>query len=118
MPHEVALLRIAQSALGNTVRHAGAGLAEVTLSFMAGEVALDVVDDGAGFDPEAVRTRSASGGAAGGGEGGYGLPSMRARARALGGSFAVESAPGEGTALAVLLPVPGDAGDTQEEGSS
>lgn len=133
VPHEVALLRIAQSALGNTVRHAGAGHAEVTLSFMAGEVALDVVDDGAGFDPEAVRTRPAArrdggggdggggaggGGAGGGGDGGYGLPSMRARARALGGSFAVESAPGEGTALAVLLPVPGEAGDAKEEGAS
>ncbi len=117
MPHEVALLRIAQSALGNTVRHAGAGRAEVTLSFMAGEVALDVVDDGAGFDPEAVRTRSAAGGVGAGGDGGYGLPSMRARARALGGTFAVESAPGEGTALAVLLPVPGGAGEA-EEGSS
>ncbi|MFB8240988.1 sensor histidine kinase [Kitasatospora purpeofusca] len=113
VPHEVALLRIAQSALGNTVRHAGAGHAEVTLSFMAGEVALDVVDDGAGFDPEAVPTRT-TGGGDGGGEGGYGLPSMRARARALGGSFAVESAPGEGTALAVLLPVPGEAGDAKE----
>ncbi|MFF7591071.1 sensor histidine kinase [Kitasatospora purpeofusca] len=118
VPHEVALLRIAQSALGNTVRHAGAGHAEVTLSFMAGEVALDVVDDGAGFDPEAVRARTAAGGGAGdGGDGGYGLPSMRARARALGGTFAVESAPGEGTALAVLLPVPGEADDTKE-GSS
>ncbi|MFF8774973.1 sensor histidine kinase [Kitasatospora sp. NPDC015120] len=101
VPHEVALLRIAQSALGNAVRHAGATHAEVTLSFMAGEVALDVVDDGAGFDP------AAAGGpeAAEGGDGGFGLPSMRARARALGGTFAVESAPGEGTALAVLLPV-------------
>ncbi|MEV7780339.1 sensor histidine kinase [Kitasatospora sp. NPDC088351] len=101
VPQEVALLRIAQSALGNTVRHARASHAEVTLSYMEGEVALDVLDDGAGFDPAAV----ASGAAAGEGDGGFGLPSMRARARALGGTFAVESAPGEGTALAVLLPV-------------
>ncbi|MEU4114703.1 sensor histidine kinase [Kitasatospora sp. NPDC028055] len=95
---EVALLRIAQSALGNTVRHAKASRAEVTLSYMEGEVALDVFDDGAGFDPAAVAGRT-------GGDGGFGLPSMRARARALGGSFTVESAPGEGTALAVQLPV-------------
>ncbi|MFE7193564.1 sensor histidine kinase [Kitasatospora sp. NPDC057541] len=102
VPHEVALLRIAQSALGNTVRHARATRAEVTLGFRAGEVAMDVVDDGVGFDPAAV-----AGPAAGtDGDGGFGLPSMRARARALGGTFAVESAPGEGTALAVLLPVP------------
>ncbi|MFI6155295.1 sensor histidine kinase [Kitasatospora sp. NPDC051170] len=99
VPQEVALLRIAQSALGNTVRHAGASHAEVTLSYMEGEVALDVFDDGAGFDPAAVAGRT------GGGDGGFGLPSMRARARALGGRFTVESAPGEGTALAVQLPV-------------
>ncbi|MFJ9454792.1 sensor histidine kinase [Kitasatospora sp. NPDC101447] len=95
--HEVALLRIAQSALGNTVRHAKASCAEVTLSYMEGEVALDVFDDGAGFEPAAVAGRT-------GGDGGFGLPSMRARARALGGTFTVESAPGEGTAVAVQLP--------------
>ncbi|MBV2155738.1 sensor histidine kinase [Kitasatospora sp. SUK 42] len=95
---EVALLRIAQSALGNTVRHAEASRAEVTLSYMEGEVALDVFDDGAGFDPAAVAGRT-------GGDGGFGLPTMRARAAALGGGFTVESAPGQGTALAVQLPV-------------
>ncbi|MFB7616530.1 sensor histidine kinase [Kitasatospora sp. NPDC056181] len=102
VPQEVALLRIAQSALGNAVRHAEASHAEVTLSYMEGEVALDVFDDGTGFDPAAV----AAGAGGAGGDGGFGLPSMRARARALGGTFTVESAPGEGTALAVLLPVP------------
>ncbi|MBP0453340.1 sensor histidine kinase [Kitasatospora sp. RG8] len=102
VPQEVALLRIAQSALGNAVRHAKASHAEVTLSYMEGEVALDVFDDGTGFDPAAV----AAGAGGAGGDGGFGLPSMRARARALGGTFTVESAPGEGTALAVLLPVP------------
>ncbi|MGW3077696.1 MULTISPECIES: sensor histidine kinase [unclassified Kitasatospora] len=100
---EVALLRIAQSALGNTVRHAAATRAEVTLSYMEGEVALDVVDDGAGFDPAAVAGRTSA-------EGGFGLPTMRARARALGGSFTVESVPGEGTAVAVQLPVTAEAG--------
>ncbi|MGW1175021.1 sensor histidine kinase [Kitasatospora sp. NPDC002543] len=100
---EVALLRIAQSALGNTIRHSGATRAEVTLSYMEGEVALDVVDDGAGFDPVAVAGRT-------GEEGGFGLPSMRARARALGGSFTVESSPGQGAAVAVQLPVAPEAG--------
>ncbi|WP_282695267.1 sensor histidine kinase [Streptomyces sp. CC208A] len=98
-PYEVALLRIAQSALGNTVRHAGAGRAEITLSFMEDAVALDVVDDGKGFDPEAVRPS--------GDGGGFGLPAMRSRARSLGGTFTVESAPGQGTAVAVTLPLPG-----------
>ncbi|WP_336321884.1 sensor histidine kinase [Streptomyces lavendofoliae] len=96
-PYEVALLRIAQSALANTVRHAGAERAGITLTFMDASVALDVVDDGRGFDPRS-RTPSPSGG--------FGLPAMRSRAESLGGTFTVESAPGQGTAVAVALPLP------------
>lgn len=95
-PYEVALLRIAQSALANTVRHAGASRAEITLSFMDTAVALDVVDDGSGFDPLHATSD----------EGGFGLPAMRSRAESLGGTFAVESTPGQGTAVAVTLPLP------------
>ncbi|MFF5706110.1 sensor histidine kinase [Streptomyces sp. NPDC012794] len=98
-PYEVALLRIAQSALANVVRHAAAGRAEITLTFMDSSVTLDVVDDGRGFDPA---------GAASGG-GGFGLPAMRARAESLGGLFTVESDPGQGTAVAVTLPLPVEA---------
>ncbi|WP_394429192.1 sensor histidine kinase [Streptomyces sp. SGAir0957] len=100
-PYEVALLRIAQSALGNTVRHAGARRAEITLSFMETSVALDVVDDGDGFDPDLTAP-----GPSPAADGGFGLPAMRARVRDLGGTFTVESAPGQGTAVAVTLPVP------------
>ncbi len=101
-PYEVALLRIAQSALANTVRHAAAGRAEITLTFMDDSVTLDVVDDGTGFVPPPGGPSpglSADGG-------GFGLPAMRARAESLGGTFAVESAPGQGTAVAVTLPLP------------
>ncbi|MFJ9050834.1 sensor histidine kinase [Streptomyces bacillaris] len=101
-PYEVALLRTAQSALANTVRHAEAGRAEITLSFMDTSVALDVVDDGRGFDPAAVPVDER-------GDGGFGLPAMRSRAATLGGTLSVESAPGQGTALAVTLPVAGPA---------
>ncbi|MFD7322624.1 sensor histidine kinase [Streptomyces sp. NPDC059875] len=96
-PYEVALLRIAQSALANTVRHASAARAEITLSFMDASVTLDVVDDGKGFDIASVRPSS---------DGGFGLPAMRSRAESLGGTFTVESAPGQGTAVAVSLPLP------------
>ena len=109
--HEVALLRIAQSALANTVRHAGAGRAELTLSYMGSEVALDVVDDGVGFVPAEV---PAPGSAAADGTG-FGLAAMRARARALKGTLVVESAPGEGTAVAVTLPCPAAAPGTAVE---
>ncbi|MFF0290934.1 sensor histidine kinase [Streptomyces sp. NPDC005262] len=96
--HEVALLRIAQSALANTIRHADATTAEVTLSFRGVHVVLDVADDGTGFaldqlpapDPES---------------GGFGLAAMRARMRALGGTLTVETAPGHGTTLAARLPL-------------
>ncbi|MFJ6480166.1 sensor histidine kinase [Streptomyces sp. NPDC091682] len=97
-PYEVALLRIAQSALANVVRHARAGRAEITLTFMDASVTLDVVDDGHGFDPSSA--------ASGSGDGGFGLPAMRSRAETLGGLFTVESAPGQGTAVAVTLPLP------------
>lgn len=103
-PYEIALLRIAQSALANTVQHARADRVELTLSYMDTEVALDVVDDGAGF----VVAEAPPPGAAPATpeDSGFGLPAMRARARALGGTFVVESAPGEGTAVAVTLPFP------------
>lgn len=98
-PYEVALLRIAQSALANVVRHARAGRAEITLTFMDTSVTLDVVDDGRGFEPAS---------AAAPGDGGFGLPAMRSRAETLGGLFTVESDPGQGTAVAVTLPLPAE----------
>ncbi|MFE5828929.1 sensor histidine kinase [Streptomyces sp. NPDC056488] len=107
-PYEVALLRIAQSALANTVRHASASRAEITLSFMDASVTLDVVDDGKGFEPGSVRPSS---------EGGFGLPAMRSRAESLGGTFTVESAPGQGTAVAVSLPL-SDRGSLPAGGSA
>ncbi|MEU4683195.1 sensor histidine kinase [Streptomyces xinghaiensis] len=93
---EVALLRIAQSALANTVHHAEATTAEVALAYLGDHVALDVVDDGHGFDPARPPAPEA---------GGFGLAAMRARARALGGTLTVESAPGRGTALAARVPL-------------
>lgn len=94
-PVEVALLRIAQSALANAVQHAGASRVEMTVSYMDDRVALDVMDDGVGFDPATLP--------APGSAGGHGLAAMRARARALGATLSVESAPGEGTAVAVSV---------------
>jgi signal transduction histidine kinase len=93
------LVRVAQSALANTVQHARVGRVELTLSYMETEVALDVVDDGCGFDPGTIPV-------AGDGGAGFGLAAMRARIRALSGSLTIESAPGQGTALAVTLALP------------
>ncbi|OEJ54499.1 sensor histidine kinase [Streptomyces agglomeratus] len=101
--YEVALLRIAQSALANTVRHAGAATTDVTLSYLGDHVALDVVDDGRGFDPDQVPAPDPE-------AGGFGLAAMRARVHALGGTLTIETAPSHGTALAAQLhldPIPG-----------
>lgn len=106
---EAALLRVAQSALANAERHADASRVAVTLSFLAGAapgeeaVALDVVDDGRGFDPDGLPEKSEQ--APGGAAGGFGLVAMRARLAELGGTLSVESAPGAGTAVAAWVPL-------------
>ncbi|MFI6480689.1 sensor histidine kinase [Nonomuraea sp. NPDC050663] len=87
---EMTVLRAVQEGLANVARHARAGRAVVTLSYMGEGVTLDVVDDGRGFD-QASRQ-------------GVGLAGMRERAAAVGGSVTVESAPGEGTALCLSIP--------------
>lgn len=98
MSVEATLLRIAQGSLANVITHAEADHAELTLSYLGDEVALDVVDDGVGFDPRVPASHAD-------GEGGFGLGAIRLRAERLGGTVEVESAPGEGTALAVRVPV-------------
>jgi signal transduction histidine kinase len=121
---EVALLRTAQEALANVARHAKASRVGLTLSYMEQEVALDVRDDGRGFDPAQVRGSVAdSGGAASRvagqdadetpgrataaglpGGGGFGLIAMRQRIEGLNGTLQVESEPGSGTAISACVP--------------
>jgi non-specific serine/threonine protein kinase/serine/threonine-protein kinase len=96
-PPDVALglYRVAQEALANAVRHAGARTARVTLTVAAGAARLAVADDGAGFDPAAARRA-----------GGLGLASVEERARLLGGRCRVASAPGAGAEVEVTVPLP------------
>ncbi len=93
---EATLLRTAQEALANVARHAGAGRVGLTLSYMEDVVTLDVRDDGAGFDLEAPRETTETGG--------YGLAAMRERLARIAGSLEVESEPGAGTALSACVP--------------
>ena len=88
-----AVYRIVQEALANVVRHAAASRVRVEVRAGPAALVLSVADDGCGFDP-ARRTQ------------GLGLVGAAERAAALGGSFAVDSAPGSGTRLAVTLPRP------------
>lgn len=93
-----ALLRTAQGALANVREHAGATTAALTLTLLDDQVVLDVADDGRGFTPP-------SGAAPPTGVRGHGLPAIRARARQLGGTLTIESAPGEGSVLSVAIPL-------------
>lgn len=94
---DVAVLRIAQSALANTVRHAGATRVDVTLRYSGTHVALEIVDDGRGFDAENLPAPDHE-------TGGFGLAAMRSRVRSLGGVLTIESAPGEGTVMTTQIP--------------
>jgi signal transduction histidine kinase len=90
------LFRIAQEAIGNARRHAGAGLITVHLASVEGGVVLRVTDDGRGMDPDLVRHPR---------HGHLGLVAMRERAELAGGTFAVASQPGAGTTIEAWLPV-------------
>ncbi|MDO4791445.1 MAG: sensor histidine kinase [Buchananella hordeovulneris] len=95
---EVALLRTAQSALSNVRLHSGAARVVVSLIDAGDSVRLDIIDDGRGFDLLAWEQGTLA-------TGSYGLRFMRTRLRELGGGIDIETAPGEGTALSVHLPL-------------
>lgn len=91
LEQKVALYRIAQEATHNVVKHANATRVQIRLSSAAGEVKLQVRDDGRGFDPQADFP------------GHLGLISMRERAELVGGKFRLDSSPGRGTVIGVSL---------------
>jgi signal transduction histidine kinase len=95
---EVALLRAVQETLANVGRHAYASRVGVTLSYLAEEVALDVRDDGDGFDPGGLLVPTPDGG-------GFGLTALRQRIELLHGSVGVESEIGWGAAVSIRIPV-------------
>ncbi|MCH0562570.1 MULTISPECIES: GAF domain-containing sensor histidine kinase [unclassified Streptomyces] len=91
---EEAMLRVAQEALHNALRHSGAEHVDVTLDRHGCGAVLRVADDGCGFDPRAVRHAGRH----------LGLVSMRDRASGVGGRLSVESEPGKGTAIEMEVP--------------
>lgn len=90
---EEGLYRIAQEALNNALKHATAGAVTVTINVDDQHAILTVADDGRGFDPAKINN-----------QGGMGLTSMRERAERLGGSFFIQSQPGQGATIRVTLP--------------
>jgi two-component system NarL family sensor kinase len=95
LPHrvEAGLYRIAQEALANARNHARARRIHVRLVTTPDEARLSVDDDGRGFDPAAAPP------------GRYGLIGLSERARLLGGRLRLESSPGEGTRVEVVVPL-------------
>ena len=95
---ETALLRISQEAMHNITKHARAKNVNITFSFMEDLFAMDIADDGLGFDPSKNSN-------------GFGLKTMRDRIEELSGTFTIESEQGRGTAIAVSLPIVEDNND-------
>ncbi|MBT2456935.1 GAF domain-containing sensor histidine kinase [Streptomyces sp. ISL-86] len=91
---EEALLRVAQEALHNALRHSGADRVEVTLTRRAAGAVLTVTDNGSGFSPSTVRRAGRH----------LGLVSMRDRASGVGGRLGVHSEPGTGTTIEMEVP--------------
>jgi len=98
MDTALCLFRVAQEALNNVTRHAGAQDVRINLRRLDGGLCLAVRDDGAGFQ-HASLIRKAH----------LGLDSMRERVRAANGRFEIESAPGRGTTITVWVPLQGEA---------
>ena len=88
------LFRIVQEALQNAVKHGSARKVSVDLTGGPKGLILAIVDDGAGFDVNALSAQ------------GLGLVSMRERLEPLGGTLEIHSRPGTGTRLTAFVPAP------------
>jgi signal transduction histidine kinase len=91
---ECQLLRIAQEAISNAVRHARARTIEIRLNVEEEELGLRFADDGTGFPVDLDQA----------GSGHFGLLGMRERAHEIGAELSVTSSPGHGTEVSIHLP--------------
>jgi signal transduction histidine kinase len=96
---ETTLFRIAQEAMVNVARHSKARNMSINLCKINGHVVMALSDDGQGFDPTSVSLAFEHGR-------GWGLIGMQERATLAGGEFDVESMPGKGTTVRVVIPLP------------
>jgi signal transduction histidine kinase len=98
------LLRIAQEATTNALRHARAHEVVIRLEYQTEAASLTISDDGAGFQPETVLNQA----------GHFGLRGIRTRARKLGASLNITSSPGEGTSIRILVPLTNNTSNTRD----
>src|SRR6266705_158454 len=101
LPTKIAIYRILQEGLANGHRHSGASRQRVSVARRGTEIELSVADEGRGFDPQRVLASEEDVGVEGGH---FGLRGILDRVEMLGGTFALDSAPGRGTSLTVTLP--------------
>jgi signal transduction histidine kinase len=94
--YKICVYRLVQEALNNAVRHARARNAKVRVAQNQNGIAIEVSDDGRGFQPERAR--------------GLGILGMEERVKRLGGTLTVDSTPGRGSAIKAELPLPAPAG--------
>ncbi|HYE14778.1 MAG TPA: CheR family methyltransferase, partial [Pyrinomonadaceae bacterium] len=106
---EINLYRIAQEALNNVAKHAGATSVDILLERRDDHAVLIMEDDGRGFDPFRVETDGV--------RRGMGLIGIRERAALVGGTVEIESAPGKGTTVFVRTPVKFEPAGLLAEGS-
>jgi signal transduction histidine kinase len=92
--HQV--LRIAQEAFNNVLKHSGASRIAVNLGVDARQLKLQVADNGCGFEPHNVFASAA---------GHFGLIGMRERAERVNGELHLDSCPGQGTRVQILVPL-------------
>lgn len=101
----VLLFQSVRELLINVSKYAGTGAASVTLEHCDDRLRIQVRDEGAGFDVAAAAAAAATAGTQVGGSSKFGLFSIRERMQALGGSFDIQSAPGQGTTATLILPL-------------
>lgn len=94
------MYRIIQESLNNAVKHAHTQNVSIQIEYdTSNMICFSITDDGMGFDPDAIETADSRQG------NGMGMKTMRERAESLGGSLRIESAPGAGTTIKVLIPL-------------
>jgi two-component system nitrate/nitrite sensor histidine kinase NarX len=95
-PHaEVQLIRIVQEALTNVKKHASGSQAWLSVDTTEREVRVAIRDDGPGFDLQSTVVRGRQ----------FGLQTMKERAEDVGGIFRIDSRPGAGTTVEVVIPL-------------
>lgn len=107
---ELALFRIVQEAISNIARHSEAKNATIVLEYNANKCTLQVEDDGRGFDINQITSIDSTGR-------GAGLFGMRERLLLLGGKGTIDSQPGKGTRVKLMIPVTRSKANAEDKGA-